>query len=56
MLTGIIFVLKSGILWEMLPKEMGSRLREPLPAATARLARRSRGVAQAALGAPEPPE
>jgi transposase len=37
-LTGIVFVLRSGIPWEMLPQEMGCWFRHELLAAVARLA------------------
>ena len=46
-LTGIIFVLKSGIPWEMLPPETGLRLGHDLLAPAARLAG-SRGLGRAA--------
>jgi len=37
-LTGILFVLKSDILWEMLPQEMGCRRRDDLLATIGRVA------------------
>ena len=37
-LTGIIFVLRSGIPWEMLPKEMGMWFRDDLLATVTELA------------------
>ena len=49
-LTGIVFVLKSGIPWEMLPKEMGCAVGFDVLAALARLARGG-CVGRAASGA-----
>jgi transposase len=46
-LTGILFVLRTGIPWEYLPREMGVRLRGHLLAAVAGVAA-GRGVAAAA--------
>jgi transposase len=53
-LTGILFVLRSGIPWEMLPQEKRLRLGRDMLAPTARLAR-SRGVGQTAPRTPAAP-
>ena len=59
-LTGILFVLRTGIPWEYLPQEMGLRVRNDLLASlgqvagVGRLATRVRGVAGAiAQGRPD---
>ena len=48
-LSGILFVLKSGIPWEMLPQEMGLRQRHDLLATPYGVAR-GRGVGAAPKG------
>ena len=52
-LTGIVFMLKSGIPWELLPQRDGVRLGDDLLAAAARLAGGG-GLGPAPPGAPGP--
>jgi Putative transposase of IS4/5 family (DUF4096)/Transposase DDE domain len=54
-LTGIVFVLQTGIPWEYLPKEMGLRLGDDLLAAAGRAAagRAAAATARAAVGEAE---